>query len=62
MMFRLTDGFIRGWISKKSHIEEDFYALKEIGLDHLRVHLRWDLFQLAMGYIPELMLKKMVIR
>ena len=47
---------------EKSHIEEDFYALKEIGLDHLRVHLRWDLFQLAMGYIPELMLKKLVIR
>ena len=53
------NGWFYSWLDfEKSHIEEDFYALKEIGLDHLRVHLRWDLFQPAMEYVPESMLKK----
>lgn len=27
--------------------EEDFGAIRELGLDHIRLHLRWDVFQYA---------------
>lgn len=50
------------WVDfEKNHIEEDFCALKEIGLDHLRVHLRWDLFQPAKFFVPESMLQKLIV-
>lgn len=49
------------WVDfEKSNVEEDFCALKEMGLDHLRVHLRWDLFQPAPAYVPRSMLNKLV--
>lgn len=55
-------GWFYSWVDfEKSHIEEDFFALKAIGLDHLRVHLRWDLFQPATNYVAESMLKKLII-
>lgn len=28
-----------------SSADADFHAIREIGLDHIRLHLRWDLFQ-----------------
>lgn len=48
------------WVEfDESVIEKDFFALKQIGLDHLRVHLRWDLFQPATTYVSETMLKRL---
>lgn len=55
------NGWFYSWVDfDKSVVEEDFCALKEVGLDHLRVHLRWDLFQPATTYVSESMLKKLV--
>lgn len=49
------------WVDfEERHIEEDFCALKELGLDHLRVHLRWDLFQPATKFVPESMLFNLI--
>lgn len=48
------------WVEfDESVVEKDFFALKEIGLDHLRVHLRWDLFQPATTYVSETMLSRL---
>jgi endo-1,4-beta-mannosidase len=35
------------------HVEEDFGAIREIGFDHIRLHLRWDLFQPEPGRVDD---------
>jgi hypothetical protein len=41
------------------NVDEDFSAISELGMDHVRLHLRWDLFQPNASYIPDIMLKKL---
>lgn len=44
-----TESFLR-------HTEEDFAAILSLGIDHIRLHLRWDLFQPNETYVSEEML------
>ena len=37
-------------------IEADFQAISSIGVDHIRMHLRWDLFQPNETYISDEMI------
>lgn len=39
-----------------THVDEDFCAIRELGFDHIRMHLRWDLFQPNAAVVPEYML------
>ena len=55
------ESWFYSWVDfNENKVKEDFCALKEIGLDHLRVFIRWDLFQPATSYVPESMLKRVV--
>lgn len=37
-------------------VDEDFCAIHELGFDHIRMHLRWDLFQPNAAVVPEYLL------
>ena len=39
-----------------SSADADFHAIREIGLDHIRLHLRWDLFQPNAAFVSGRML------
>lgn len=41
------------------YVKEDFEAIKSLGVDHIRLHLRWDLFQPNPVYVPDVLLKKL---
>ena len=48
-----SKGWFYSWVeSDVSTTREDFAAIKNIGFDHIRLHLRWDLFQPNPSYYP----------
>ena len=37
-------------------VDEDFHAIRELGFDHMRLHLRWDLFQPNAAFVSKKLL------
>ena len=55
-----SKGWFYSWVeSDVSTTREDFAAIKNIGFDHIRIHLRWDLFQPNPAYYPACHYKKL---
>ena len=55
-----SKGWFYSWMdSDVTSTREDFIAIKDIGFDHIRLHLRWDLFQPNPSYYPDCVYDKL---
>lgn len=49
------------WLNVNTeNVKADFAGIKSLGVDHIRLHLRWDLFQPNPILVPDILLDKLV--